>query len=103
VGGLRWGRRMWTLQSLLQKGPERRGRGDAVKVSLVVDGMMVRNPAAATVLTKTRHLLQLGAPLASPAVDGFTFDCSANTPWRPVGCGPLMAPISHFHGRGRRG
>eukprot|EP00884_Botryococcus_braunii_P021049 jgi/Botrbrau1/7628/Bobra.0159s0076.1 len=73
-------------------------------VSFVVDGMMVRNPAASSQPTRRRELLQMGYSLGSPSGGyGFTFDCSANTPWRPVGCGPLMAPISHFPGWGRRG
>jgi hypothetical protein len=79
-----------------------RGRDGGFQVSFVVDGMMVRNPAF-SLPTRRRDLLQMGALLDSPANDGFTFDCSANTPWRPVGCGPLMAPISHFPTWNRRG
>lgn len=75
--------------------------GGGTQVSLVVDGMMVRNPAVPEPKA-TRALLQSASPMGS--YDGFTFNCAANTPWRPVGCGPLMAPISHFNGwGGRRG
>lgn len=74
------------------------------QVSLVVDGMMVRNPAVRTQgpTRQGRRLLQLADPMG-PANDGFSFNCAADTVWRPVGCGPMMAPISHFSGWGRRG
>lgn len=60
---------------------------DGVQVSLVVESAMVAVPSAGL----------KSQAAATTTNDGFTYDCAANTAWKPIWCG---RPFGGYYGYG---